>query len=116
MNSPLISVNTWLNPLLTLRTMSGSGTEGLGTSLCLRAPYTRMILERKPWPPAEGGSAMERLCGVVPATNPISGRSEEHTSELQTLMRISYAVFCLQKKTNNHTSTKNHNETTLMIT
>src|SRR3546814_1713408 len=34
-------------------------------------------------------------------------RSEEHTSELQSLMRISYAVFCLQKNTtiqhNNHT-------------
>src|SRR3546814_6731386 len=32
-------------------------------------------------------------------------RSEEHTSELQSLMRISYAVFCLKKKqTNNHTN------------
>src|SRR3546814_3750749 len=34
-------------------------------------------------------------------------RSEEHTSELQSLMRISYAVFCLKKKTNqsnNYTS------------
>src|SRR3546814_1039654 len=30
-------------------------------------------------------------------------RSEEHTSELQSLMRISYAVFCLQKKKNNKT-------------
>src|SRR3546814_6519021 len=29
-----------------------------------------------------------------------SGRSEENTSELQSLMRISYAVFCLKKKTN----------------
>src|SRR3546814_967327 len=29
------------------------------------------------------------------------GRSEEHTSELQSLMRISYAVFCLKKKTTN---------------
>src|SRR3546814_1738465 len=29
-------------------------------------------------------------------------RSEEHTSELQSLMRISYAVFCLKKQTNNH--------------
>src|SRR3546814_7897847 len=28
----------------------------------------------------------------------VQGRSEEHTSELQSLMRISYAVFCLQKK------------------
>src|SRR3546814_2393266 len=31
----------------------------------------------------------------------ISFRSEEHTSELQSLMRISYAVFCLKKKKNN---------------
>src|SRR3546814_7469326 len=34
----------------------------------------------------------------------VVGRSEEHTSELQSLMRISYAVFCLKKKHN--TSTK----------
>src|SRR3546814_9460452 len=32
-----------------------------------------------------------------------SGRSEEHTSELQSLMRISYAVFCLKKYTKNKT-------------
>src|SRR3546814_9251479 len=30
-------------------------------------------------------------------------RSEEHTSELQSLMRISYAVFCFKKKNNKHT-------------
>src|SRR3546814_10539729 len=30
------------------------------------------------------------------------GRSEEHTSELQSLMRISYAVFCLKKKKHTH--------------
>src|SRR3546814_1482196 len=34
-------------------------------------------------------------------------RSEEHTSELQSLMRISYAVFCLKKKNNN---TSNHQQ------
>src|SRR3546814_1243528 len=34
-----------------------------------------------------------------PQSDPgIEGRSEEHTSELQSLMRISYAVFCLKKK------------------
>src|SRR3546814_7539678 len=33
-------------------------------------------------------------------------RSEEHTSELQSLMRISYAVFCLKKKKNHHTKTQ----------
>src|SRR3546814_5766996 len=31
----------------------------------------------------------------------VESRSEEHTSELQSLMRISYAVFCLKKKQNN---------------
>src|SRR3546814_2247295 len=31
-------------------------------------------------------------------------RSEEHTSELQSLMRISYAVFCLKKKSTDHTT------------
>src|SRR3546814_4903132 len=34
-------------------------------------------------------------------------RSEEHTSELQSLMRISYAVFCLNKKKNTNTTQKN---------
>src|SRR3546814_5587880 len=32
----------------------------------------------------------------------LAARSEEHTSELQSLMRISYAVFCLKKKTKKH--------------
>src|SRR3546814_3579133 len=36
---------------------------------------------------------------------PYAARSEEHTSELQSLMRISYAVFCLKKKKNQLTST-----------
>src|SRR3546814_6753444 len=35
------------------------------------------------------------------------GRSEEHTSELQSLMRLSYAVFCLKKKKNPYTSIYN---------
>src|SRR3546814_3037285 len=44
------------------------------------------------------------LCGDDWALVACDPRSEEHTSELQSLMRISYAVFCLKKKTN-HTST-----------
>src|SRR3546814_7525089 len=39
-------------------------------------------------------------------------RSEEHTSELQSLMRISYAVFCLKKKTLNTTSSQKTNDNT----
>src|SRR3546814_4119918 len=41
-------------------------------------------------PPSPSSSRLTRL----------SARSEEHTSELQSLMRISYAVFCLKKKNN----------------
>src|SRR3546814_4440004 len=39
--------------------------------------------------------------------DPVDPRSEEHTSELQSLMRISYAVFCLKKKTKKKNS-KSH--------
>src|SRR3546814_4647365 len=42
----------------------------------------------------------------------IEHRSEEHTSELQSLMRISYAVFCLKKKTKNKTEKKKQNTRT----
>src|SRR3546814_1381467 len=48
-------------------------------------------------PPRPG---MAELCPVIDASG---GRSEEHTSELQSLMRISYAVFCLKKKNTNTT-------------
>src|SRR3546814_10670153 len=40
-----------------------------------------------------GGQALQQT---------VHGRSEEHTSELQSLMRISYAVFCLKKKQTKH--------------
>src|SRR3546814_3589339 len=45
--------------------------------------------------------------GISPSPNrAVTSRSEEHTSELQSLMRISYAVFCLKKKRIVHTRTK----------
>src|SRR3546814_1815771 len=46
------------------------------------------------------GDEPVRKQNLIPQSLP---RSEEHTSELQSLMRISYAVFCLKKKTNNIT-------------
>src|SRR3546814_3904669 len=44
-------------------------------------------------PEEPGGIRLRR-----PPAERLDGRSEEHTSELQSLMRISYAVFCLKKK------------------
>src|SRR3546814_2102859 len=41
-----------------------------------------------------------------------AARSEEHTSELQSLMRISYAVFCLKKKKENKNNKKKRNKMT----
>src|SRR3546814_3767598 len=53
-------------------------------------PYTTLFrsLSRSPCRPR----------AAVSTPPPCSTRSEEHTSELQSLMRISYAVFCLKKK------------------
>src|SRR3546814_1893504 len=61
--------------------------------------------------PAEGqarrrrGNLMERTSRFAPS------RSEEHTSELPSLMRISYAVFCLKKKKQKNTHHQ-HNKST----
>src|SRR3546814_6881897 len=46
----------------------------------------------------EDGQAHEFTNYMLPMMLDGSSRSEEHTSELQSLMRISYAVFCLKKK------------------
>src|SRR3546814_3948379 len=55
-----------------------------------------MVLAERGLPPYTTPSAEHSVTGVPSTT---STRSEEHTSELQSLMRISYAVFCLKKKT-----------------
>src|SRR3546814_6224182 len=67
-------------------------------------------------PECRGGRAPHHLGGRrrdLPGHRP---RSEEHTSELQSLMRISYAVFCLKKKNNNNMYTKYHLYTTNKFT
>src|SRR3546814_2316511 len=48
---------------------------------------------------------------IIVTTNAVIPRSEEHTSELQSLMRISYAVFCLKKKKLNRNSSQYHYQT-----
>src|SRR3546814_2033246 len=69
-----------------------------------------------------GKSLTGVLSGKAPAVNVSEdseryhvelARSEEHTSELQSLMRISYAVFCLKKKTHIHRTTNNTTQFTL---
>src|SRR3546814_7684030 len=58
--------------------------------------------KRAPIRHREGRKARGDPC---PALAKADHRSEEHTSELQSLMRISYAVFCLKKKNKHHTIT-----------
>src|SRR3546814_5938803 len=59
---------------------------------------------------AIGGSEGDRLqrVGIDAGAEIGLGRSEEHTSELQSLMRISYAVFCLKKKNKTIYTDDNH--------
>src|SRR3546814_6928689 len=54
----------------------------------IKLKHQRLALRQ--FPDILGKRALERL--------PLHDRSKEHTSELQSLMRISYAVFCLKKK------------------
>src|SRR3546814_8343317 len=62
-------------------------------------PGPRAAGARRPRPVAAAGEAARG----VGATVRTAARSEEHTSELQSLMRISYAVFCLKKNTPTNT-------------
>src|SRR3546814_10110942 len=48
--------------------------------------------------PAVGPRLIADAAGFIDVARPAPQRSEEHTSELHSLMRISYAVFCLNKK------------------
>src|SRR3546814_10467046 len=57
------------------------------------------------------GRSLTEPAGLLP-----SSRSEEHTSELQSLMRISYAVFCLKKKTTKQIWNKTTHKRTQVIT
>src|SRR3546814_4044387 len=57
-------------------------------------------------PLAGAGDRMQCGATAVPARQRDIKRSEEHTSELQSLMRISYDVFCLKKKKQQDTATQ----------
>src|SRR3546814_4654175 len=80
------------------------------------APHTRLVrcMPNTPALIGEGASGLMALPGVSADDKVVAEqllkavgevvRSEEHTSELQSLMRTSYAVFCLKIKINQHTS------------
>src|SRR3546814_3374705 len=56
------------------------------------------VISRRNQPPDSGGSTVQTTGLMLKRAKLASIRSEEHTSELQSLMRITYAVFCLKKK------------------
>src|SRR3546814_4849060 len=80
-------------------------------------PYTTLFRSRPASMASPGLSPRSYCASKRSETSPFvvfSSRSEEHTSELQSLMRISYAVFCLTKKNNqnNFTTNNKHNRRT----
>src|SRR3546814_10047833 len=79
------------------------------TSLLHITPDETMVI-RLDMSNRPGFSSSTLSIGLAKASPTIAiDRSEEHTSELQSLMRTSYAVFCLKKKKTKHTSTTNLN-------
>src|SRR3546814_8238776 len=70
----------------------------LHTNACSRGKCGRPLLHHLPIVDYSRPAITVRL----PAFDAKASRSEEHTSELQSLMRISYAVFCWKKKTHNN--------------
>src|SRR3546814_4188519 len=74
-----------------------------------RSPRLRLALVRGA---DEREHAVREMRVRRPYLRSIEDRSEEHTSELQSLMRISYAVFCLKKKKTYIASMNNHNTKT----
>src|SRR3546814_2363769 len=63
-------------------------------------PHIMAAIEERQQKIAEGLAAADNSQkALAQAQDQVNERSEEHTSELQSLMRISYAVFCLKKKT-----------------
>src|SRR3546814_2628530 len=75
---------------------SGNGDDGWNGFNLLHTAAARVGGLDLGFVPGDGGRDIE---GIYQGCE--DGRSEEHTSELQSLMRISYAVFCLKKKTYN---------------
>src|SRR3546814_7024466 len=69
------------------------------TELVINLPGEVGIERRGRWTwESEPSLDFKTLMALATAAAAFTSRSEEHTSELQSLMRISYAVFCLKKK------------------
>src|SRR3546814_9493147 len=73
-----------------------------------RLPPWRSRKEKQPAASNEGQHRVGRHLLQIFVVKNLMSRSEEHTSELQSLMRISYAVFCLKKK--KHTNITKNNQ------
>src|SRR3546814_3294700 len=78
-------------------------------------PYTTLFRSPPAGAPAAAaaGCAPAESVSETPAPRRAPARSEEHTSELQSLMRISYAVFCLKTKTHTHITNRNKGQSDL---
>src|SRR3546814_13738199 len=72
----------------------------LDSTAASSTPMMRVVLPSRRKPPVEASLVDCRPCALSVSWSLLASasRSEEHTSELQSLMRNSYAVFCLQKK------------------
>src|SRR3546814_6479547 len=89
--------------------VSGAVIQGCGSIRCVALPAVMKPPRRSVRRVARHHDAVDHARRPQPCASRMAGgevdiekRSEEHTSEIQSLMRISYAVFCLKKKKRQH--------------
>src|SRR3546814_5639262 len=97
-----------LSPAMRIGAAANSGSEKM-------FPGSFLTASKAPRPRPSRVTVLSQWAGMMTSVSTFlrPNRSEEHTSELQSLMRISYAVFCLKKKNtykqlNIHNTTSNH--------
>src|SRR3546814_4491980 len=102
LSMPRLAANTRIRTACTTAERDASGRTRL-----LKPSWRAIFKEQDESASSTGtralANAASRFSCASTNLTPRVGRSEEHTSELQSLMRISYAVFCLQKQNQKHT-------------
>src|SRR3546814_9335348 len=92
-------ISDWSSDVCSSDLLETTGGARSGEDLRHLVNHARRMRTLMHYVPRRYDPVIIEALAMAGALDPQATRSEEHTSELQSLMRISYAVFCLKKKT-----------------